>query len=147
MHDDKFVAPTSGEAVPAGHAMQLEAPTALYFPAGHVMQAIRPADGAYCPAAQVRHSVCPLWLLNVPTGQFVHWTAEATEYCPALQRVQLAWFAREKDPAAQARHEAAPARANDPAAHGTQSETAVAPVFGEAVPAGHWEQAYAPELL
>jgi len=89
---EQFDAPAN-EYKPLAHVKQLlilVAPTTLdAVPAGHRVHALTPNAFEYVPARQAVQTLAPTAPENVPTGQLVHAALLVTPlYCPAEQAVQ-----------------------------------------------------------
>ena len=101
------------ENVPAGHLLQLEAPSPLKVPAG-----------------QLEHSVAPAALLKLPAAQGAQVAMEAAPRAvlllPAGQAVHCVWPGAANVPAGQVRHEDPELGLYVPAMHSRQEAGALA---------------------
>jgi hypothetical protein len=78
--------------VPNGHVEQLLLPfVALYVPSGHALQLMAGRLPLLKnPSLQKSHVFAPVWLLNVPAGQFAHSRLRFVElFVPKGQKVQM----------------------------------------------------------
>ena len=82
-------APTTPDAVPPGHRVQVLSPGPLeYVPAAQLVHTLAPVAPENVPPGQMIHALAPD-PLEVPTAQLVHTLAPAApEYVPAMQFVQ-----------------------------------------------------------